>query len=188
MLIGTRIDTTGEILDPGGINISIEPEDQGLPSITFGGAYYFVAWGDSRENQIYGSRVSPDGVVLDSLGIIIADTLNLHHLKSCLTSDGANYLVSWYNSILFLGNRGHYGSRINQNGEILDTIEMFTSSDPYIWPSRQAFRLLSSSFRPFWSRSPSFSFESSLPWISPALLVFRSMITTIECASFSFVF
>jgi hypothetical protein len=120
-IIGTRISTEGKILDPEGIKISVEPENQKLPSITFGGAYYFIAWFDSRDtNAIYGTRVSPTGEVQDSLGIIINTTP--HSYVTYVTSDGTNYLVCWYHH---LGDRyGFFGSRINQNGEILDTIEI----------------------------------------------------------------
>jgi hypothetical protein len=134
-IVGTRISTEGTILDPEGIKISVEPDNQSIPSITFGGAYYFVTWFDSSDtNTICGARVSPTGEVQDPLGIII----NANQFwwfsgwGAFVTSDGTNYLVCWYEC---LGDRcGHFSSRINQNGEILDTIEINTGPDIYSGP------------------------------------------------------
>ena len=125
-IVGTRITSEGKILDPEGIKISVTPEDQTLPTIAFGGAYYFVAWNE-RDTIICGTRVSPTGEVQDTLGIIIGS----QHItyKNCMISDGKNYLVCWNNMIPDPGIYGNYGTLINQNGEVLvDTIEILTST------------------------------------------------------------
>ena len=130
-IIGTRMTTDGEILDPEGIKISVTPEDQIIPSITFGGAYYFVAWNE-RDTIICGTRVSPTGGVQDTLGIIIGRQSMWHvTCKNCLISDGTNYLVCWENGNLDPLIYGNYGTLINQYGEVLDTIEILTSTDPF---------------------------------------------------------
>jgi len=128
-IIGTRISTEGEILDPAGINISVAPEDQFLPSITFGGAYYFISWCDLRDTTIKGTRVNTSGEVQDSLGIIISSRLSdswYYFGNSNVISDGTNYLACWYK--WGVGSYGNYATLINQNGEVLDTIEILTYS------------------------------------------------------------
>lgn len=129
-IIGTRISPEGEILDPAGINISAAPEDQFLPSITFGGAYYFISWCDLRDTTIKGTRVNTSGEVQDSLGIIISSRLSdywNYRGNSYVISDGTNYLACWYKKKLG-GSNGNFATLINQNGEVLDTIEILTYS------------------------------------------------------------
>jgi len=126
-IIGTRINTEGVILDPQGIQISAAPENQMKPAITFGGAYYFVAWGELEDTHIYGTRISPSGIVQDSLGINISDSVGTASwlFEIVLACDDTNYLVSWYKKF-----DGYYGSRVNQKGEVIDTIEIYTCANP----------------------------------------------------------
>jgi len=134
-IIGTRITTEGEILDPEGIKISAAPEDQDLPSITFGGSYYFISWCDSRDTTTRGSRVNTFGEVQDSLGIIISSQIEWNiRKKNCVISDGTNYLACWYKTI-WGEIHGNCATLINQSGEVLDTIEILITDDPFLMPN-----------------------------------------------------
>ena len=98
-VIGTRVSTEGEILDPQGIQIATNPGDQFKPAITFGGEYYFVAWVDVDTSIAsgYGARISTSGEVLDSNGIHICDSVNVCGSKAIvIASNDTNYLVGWY--------------------------------------------------------------------------------------------
>ncbi|NIM96985.1 MAG: hypothetical protein GTO24_02530 [candidate division Zixibacteria bacterium] len=75
-IVATRVTSSGEVLDFGGIIISMTAEAaEELPSVTFDGINYVVAWRRTTggAGELRASRVRPDGVVLDPDGISISD-------------------------------------------------------------------------------------------------------------------
>jgi hypothetical protein len=70
----TRVTTALAVLDPGGRAISVEPFEEREPAVAWDGTVWLVAWSDGRGdgNEIYGSRVAPNGMPLDPAGIPIA--------------------------------------------------------------------------------------------------------------------
>jgi hypothetical protein len=71
---GARVDSSGTVLDPAGIPICNGlPNSRTQPSIAFNGKDFLVTWQDSRlvasKYDLFGARVSPDGVVFDTNGI-----------------------------------------------------------------------------------------------------------------------
>ena len=73
-LFGARVDGDGIVLDPAGIPISSAAGEQAAPAIAFDGENYLVVWADTRGGQsdIYGTRVSRAGTVLDPDGFLIS--------------------------------------------------------------------------------------------------------------------
>jgi hypothetical protein len=73
-IYGARVGTDGSVLDPGGIPISTDPDDQANPAVVYDGSIYFVAWKGHRDGffDVDGTRVSRDGVVLDPEGFAIS--------------------------------------------------------------------------------------------------------------------
>ena len=72
---GARVSQAGAVLDPTGIPISSEANDQSATSVAFDGSNYLVAWQDGRSGtsqDVYGARVSQAGAVLDPTGIPIS--------------------------------------------------------------------------------------------------------------------
>ncbi len=116
----TRVNQSGEILDPAGIPISVAPGYQIFPAVAFDGTNYFVVWEDWRRGlsaDIYGVRISPSGAVHDPYGIPISTTIN-DQWKPSVAFDGTNYLVvweDWRNGYLDI-----YGTRVSQFGMVLD--------------------------------------------------------------------
>ncbi len=118
-IFGTRISSTGVILDPTGIAISSASGNQGEPKVAFDGANYFVVWCDDRSGDldVYGSRVSPSGLVLDPAGIQITSMPNTQGVGGIIFGD-STYLVVWDD--WRYSNWDIYGARVTPSGLVLD--------------------------------------------------------------------
>ena len=117
---GTRVTPQGTVLDSAGFVISVTEYSVSPPAIAFGGGEFLVAWDDNRgvtECDIYGARVTPQGVVLDSAGIVISHTTS-DEFYPALSFDGANFLVAWQVSDVSASDI--YGARVTSAGEVLD--------------------------------------------------------------------
>src|SRR5581483_8681787 len=70
-IFGTRVDTSGAVLDPAGVAISVAAGSQVAPSVASDGTGYLVAWQDGRSGtaHVYAARVAGSGAVLDGAGI-----------------------------------------------------------------------------------------------------------------------
>ncbi len=138
-IYGARVDTAGFILDPLGILISQSQDASLRPAVAFDGVNYFVVWdyyesGGSNTN-VYGTRVSQLGYILDSLGILIS-TAAYGQFDPSVAFDGTNYLAIWedtredpYSDI--------YGTRISPTGAILEpnSIPICTAENEHVDPS-----------------------------------------------------
>jgi len=135
-----RVTQNGAVLDTSGITVSKAAYDQAYPFVAFDGSNYLIVWEDERSYppiyfDIYGSRVSQSGVVLDTNGIAISK--NPHNQqRPSVAFDGTNFLVVWEDT---RNNNSFdiYGSRVNQAGIVIDSagIPISTASDWEIEPS-----------------------------------------------------
>jgi hypothetical protein len=124
-IYGTRVSLEGTVLDTAGIAISTAPYDQMNPSVAFNGTGYLVVWDDRRftsgciwNSEIFGARVSADGVVLNPEGIRITSA-GSYLFRPSVACDGTNCLVAWEDSRDF-GYSRMYGARVNASGTVLE--------------------------------------------------------------------
>lgn len=117
-IYGKRISKTGEILDSEDIAICTEPEGQNVPVAAYNGSDYFVVWMDNRNNEydIYGTRVSTEGEVLDSNNIAVSTALKGQDTPSVF-SDGSNFFLAWTDNRN--DNADIYGTLVSGTGTVL---------------------------------------------------------------------
>jgi hypothetical protein len=102
-IYGARITKEGKILDEEEIQICTAPNDQMFPSVAWDGESFFVVWQDRRNGKrwdIYGTRISIDGEVLNPDGIPIALGKSTNdQVSPTLSFDGENYIVVWQGKV-----------------------------------------------------------------------------------------
>jgi large repetitive protein len=117
---GARVTPQGTVLDTAGIAMSPAVGGQYRPAIAFGGASFLATWDDYRgDDNVCGSRVTPQGVVLDTAGIDISQAANGQQFPA-LGFDGTNFLVAWQDYRDGSGFSDIYGARVTLQGAVLD--------------------------------------------------------------------
>jgi hypothetical protein len=129
-IYGSRVTPSGIVLDSSGFLITLSHENQDSPSITYGDTNYLVVWRDERSeyDDVYGARINPEGILLDSGGIFISSYGDYEEYPS-IAFDATNFLVVWSD---YRNNNGDiYGARVDQNGVLLDPSGIRISSIEY---------------------------------------------------------
>ncbi|MEN8224022.1 MAG: FlgD immunoglobulin-like domain containing protein [Bacteroidota bacterium] len=121
---GARISEEGTILDPGGFDIATVSTDYGWNnfvdlSVAFNGENYLVVWPEFVDNSwdIYGARVTPDGVVLDEGGFAVSSDTDVQYFPNVTSSGGQSFVV-WTD--LRNNNNDIYSARVDADGNVLD--------------------------------------------------------------------
>jgi len=93
---GTRVDASGNVLDANGIAISTASVQQTHPSLAWAVTNWLVAWADTRYGgtEIFGARVSPDGLVLETDGLAICSTSGEQQYP-VVTGNDSYWMVFW---------------------------------------------------------------------------------------------
>jgi hypothetical protein len=121
---GTRISPAGGVLDSVGTFLQLQLRDHSAdaPAVASDDSAYLVAWHDSDYDNIYGTRVTAEGVPLDSVSIVFNDRSHYVYHPS-LTYGGGNYFAVWNDD------HGVNGARITSEGRNLDTLSIYLSSN-----------------------------------------------------------
>lgn len=104
------------------------------PAVSYDGSNYLVTF--DRDGQIFGSRVSPTGMVLDGpSGFQISTSLPgaSTNFSSASAFDGVNYLVVWNKFVA--DNYEIFGCRVTPAGQVLDEFVIFSASGEQVFPS-----------------------------------------------------
>ncbi|MFZ1946217.1 MAG: T9SS type A sorting domain-containing protein, partial [bacterium] len=131
-IYAARVDSAGAVLDGSGFVISGAASDQTHPAVAFDGTDYLVVWQDLRGGvacDVYGTRVSAGGTVLDPAGIAISTATGAQEYPAAVFN-GAGYLVVWQDR------RGGpyadiYAARLATDGTVRDPAGLAVSAASY---------------------------------------------------------
>ena len=145
-VFATRVSGAGVVLDPTGIELSTALNTQYAPSAAWNGTTYLVAWQDTRlswDPDIYASRVSSEGAVLDPGGIAVSTAENDQRLPAVARS-GDRFVVVWQDD-RHDWETDIYGARIDTDGTVLDPagIAISLADDFQFQPSIASWGMLS---------------------------------------------
>jgi len=119
-IYAARVTPDGTVLDPGGFLVSGAQYSQFNPAVAWDGTNFVVAWQDYRDIKfdIYASRVSSAGAVLDPDGIMVARQAMYQRYPDAASGLGRTLLVweRWDST----GCAGIWGARLDNAGTVLD--------------------------------------------------------------------
>ena len=120
---GGRITPAGQVLDAASFEISHNSSGNKYDlDMASDGSNFLVTWRDRRNGQydVFGSRVGPDGSLLDAQDITICDQAEDEYYQAVAYGDGI-YLVVWTDKRnLATTNRDIYATRVADDGTVLD--------------------------------------------------------------------
>jgi hypothetical protein len=116
-IYGAIVTPQGNVIGNGSLPICTDTGVQDAPAVAYGDGIYFVVWrGHGQESSwdVYGRRISSDGVLLDSAPIDITSYGAAQEWPS-IAFDGHNFLVVWQDDYYY-PNYHIYGARVTPAG------------------------------------------------------------------------
>lgn len=136
-IIGARVTQNGVLIDTIPIRITNNNSGQFCPDLAFDGINYLAVWIESHMQSpesynIFGARISPDGVVLDTSGLAISSQVGI---QSCpaVTAGNGGFLAVWQNfRNCQLGTTDIYFTQISSAGNVTNPMgTAIRTSVPY---------------------------------------------------------
>ena len=126
-IYAVRLDASGNLLDSTPIVVNAAGLNQGFPKVAWNGQNWLVVWMGQAglaccpNVNIYATRVSPAGVVLDSPPIVVDTDVTTSGLYwPTVASDGAFWAVAWRDLDVAAGIFTIDGARITPGGTVYD--------------------------------------------------------------------
>lgn len=125
-LRGVRLDGSGNAIGTA-FDIAASPAWDILPQVAWDGENFIVAWyrTSSQNVDLLVARVSPEGSVLDTSGVVVARNIQASSSPAALASGGVSSLVAWFDS-----DGAVRSSRISRAGVVLDRGGHLVGSNP----------------------------------------------------------
>ncbi len=120
-ICAARVSSSGAVIDRVPIELCTASQSQEMPAVAFDGSNYFVAWQDWRNGNrdIYGTRMSPAGSVLDPDGIPITRRPQ-DEQEPAVAYGAGNYLVAWLD-YRWPNDADVFAARVSTSGSVLDS-------------------------------------------------------------------
>jgi hypothetical protein len=117
-LFGQRFDASGQPIGAA-ITISSAAGDQFNPTVAWDGSTWLMTWTDRRSGgrDVYGTTVSPSGVVAPSAGFAIS-TATGDQQSPAVAFDGTNFVVAWNDGRH--GNQDIFATRVRPDRTVLN--------------------------------------------------------------------
>jgi len=134
-IYGARVSRAGVLLETNGVAIATAAGDQYSAAVAFNGTNHLVVWSDERNlgssgADIYGTRVSPAGAVLDNPNLVISQSPGDAVFPS-VAAAGGDFLVAWEDSRNSVSSgEDIYGARVTGGGVVLDPAGLAVSTAP----------------------------------------------------------
>jgi hypothetical protein len=130
----SRVSSSGVVLDAPGFPLSIN-DFQSTPVVGSNGTDFLVVWLDWRNStsrDLYGTRVSSSGSVVDGTGLVIGAHVNYSESAPSVAANGTDYFVAWTEWDSANSTRRILGSRLEGSlsvtSPVVDTTSLaFTS-------------------------------------------------------------
>lgn len=121
----TRLSSTLTALDVPALKLSRAAHREEFPAAAYNGQDYLVVWQDKRANDatrmvdLYGARITPEGVVRDSAGFAIS-TADFNQTAPVVASNGSNFFVAWQDTRSGANGTGTdiFGTAISADGVV----------------------------------------------------------------------
>lgn len=122
-IYGARVTPQGVVLDPSGIPIATASTYHYNPVVAFADSIFLIVYerkNSSSKEDIYCSRLTRDGVVLDPGGIAVCTINNSRQRLPAVSFDGQNFVVAWQDERHDRFNPDIYAARVSPDGLVLE--------------------------------------------------------------------
>ncbi|WP_224241126.1 RHS repeat domain-containing protein [Hyalangium gracile] len=129
-LYGTRVSSTGAVLDPSGFVVSNGPGNKTNPVVASNGTDFYVAWEQSFYNwTVRGTRVTASGAVSNPGGVPLGAPSG-QDIWTDVASNGTDYLVVWARGSNLQVEGDVFARRVSSMGVPLGSGEISIATDP----------------------------------------------------------